>query len=288
MLPPSSKGPGFSRCRNAMKYLFYLILFIAIERFCYFQTGTFSLSKMVHDKAPSSLSDDTSPLTLTQPLRFIGAGKQFYAFETADHQYVVKFLKWNRRRTLPFLSFLSSHVKTREKRATSILESCKLALEQISLETQLIKVKPLAAFTLIDKLGITHTVPAEHVHFCVQRKALPFAAAYNRSLLPSFIETVASQCKKGVRNLDPKIERNYGILDGQIVLLDIGSLAKLTQPVSYELVLELLPLRAFLQKHHPEDITLFDNLLKNFLQEMPQSHGAFSLRQRESLPSPSP
>ncbi len=260
------------------KILFGCLLFIAIERFCYFQTGTFALHKMIYEGSPPSPISTTSTIQLQQPLRFLGAGKQFFAFETADQKYVVKFMKWSRRRPLPWLAklHLNNYLIERAKRAANLQKSSLLALNELSQETQLLIPAPSESFTLIDKLGISHTVPSHSVHFYVQKKADNFTDYFDshlqnaEPLLHSFIQTVASQCRKGIANLDPITHRNYGVVESHVILLDFGSLlaaSKLhhTAAIHHEIVLELLPLRAYLQQNHPEHVSTFDKLLTDEL-----------------------
>jgi hypothetical protein len=258
---------------HVRKYLIGCLIFIALERFCYFQTGTFSLSKMIYEKSPPSPTSISSTVELTQPLTFIGAGKQFYAFETQDKKYVVKFMKWSRRRPLPWLEkipALSSYKKKRSTRAPFILNSCQIALQNLLHETQLVIPKPQTQLTLIDKLGISHTIDSSSTHFYVQQKAVSFSDAYQKGksevLIRSFIHTVSMQCRRGIRNLDPVIGRNYGVVENQIILLDIGSFKKSPElchkaAITQEIVLELLPLRAFLQEKDPDQVKIFDMLL---------------------------
>lgn len=261
---------------NWKKLLLGCTLFIAIERFCYFQTGTFALPKMVHEGSPPSPTSPDSQIHLEQPLRFIGAGKQFFAFETADGKYVVKFMKWSRRRPLPWLEKLplKEYLAKRARLASNLQQSSQLALEKLSRETQLVIPALPEKFTLIDKLGITHTVASSSVHFYVQRKAVSFTDHFNNnptdSLIHSFIHTVATQCRSGVVNLDPVIDRNYGVVDNHVILLDIGSFLKSpklhhTAAIQHEIVLELLPLRAWIQKNHPEYLATFDRMLSQEL-----------------------
>ncbi len=252
------------------KILLGCLLFISIERFCYFQTGTFALPKMIHKGSPPSPTSSSSSIHLEQPLHFLGAGKQFFAFETADQKYVVKFMKWSRRRPLPWLP--ANYLLERAQRAANLQKSSLLALNELSQETQLLIPAPTESFTLIDKLGISHTVKSNSVHFYVQKKADNFTDYLSshlqnaEPLLHSFIQTVASQCRKGIANLDPITHRNFGVVENHVILLDFGSL--LADPklhhisaIHHEIVLELLPLRAYLQKNHPEQVSTFDTLL---------------------------
>src|SRR5271169_3480916 len=81
-------------CMN--KIIIVIIIFFAVERFCHWQTDGFMLSKMLTRDSPAR---QQGGMTLT----LIGVGNQYYAFETPDHQYVVKFMKFSRRRPLPWL-----------------------------------------------------------------------------------------------------------------------------------------------------------------------------------------
>ena len=265
---------------NWKKLVLGCLIFVAVERFCYFQTGTFSLSKMVQEGSPPSPTSSESSIELKQPLRFIGAGKQFFAFETDDGKYVVKFMKWSRRRPLPLLEKLplQNYLEKRARLAANLQKSSLLGLTHLPEETQLVIPHPVDQFTLIDKLGIKHTVTSSSTHFYVQRKATSFVDHFEKHpvdakpLLQAFIHTVATQCRQGISNLDPVIDRNYGVVDGHVILLDIGSFLashKLhhTAAIHHEIVLELLPLRAYLQEKHAEHLATFDALLTNELKQ---------------------
>ena len=125
---------------------------------------------------------------------------------------------------------------------------------------------------MIDKLGIAHSIDSAQTKFIVQKKAAPFTAYFTQNpsdaqtLISSYIKTVISQCKKGICNLDTLIERNYGVVDNQVILMDIGSL--LAHPklchkagMQREIFVELLPLREWLQSYHPQHVAYFDQAL---------------------------
>jgi hypothetical protein len=258
------------------KLLLALVIFLGVERFCYFQTDGFILSKMLLENAPP-LAGPSETLT------FIGAGKQFYAFETADHQYVVKFMKFSRRRPLPWLekltflkSWSTSYLEQRAKRLSNLEYSSRLALQHLASEAALAPYPLPKNLILIDKLGIAHFVDTSQTKFIVQKKAVPFTLYFDQNpsqaqtLISSYIKTVSSQCKKGICNLDPIIERNYGIVDNQTILMDIGSLLahpKLNHKagVQREIFVELLPLRQWLQNNHPEHVDYFDQSLHEII-----------------------
>lgn len=260
------------------KFLLALLIFIAVERFCYFQTGGFILSKMLLENTPPAPGP-------SEALTFIGAGKQFYAFETSDHQHVVKFMKFRRRRPLPWLeklhlpflaSWKSNYLAVRAKRLTSLQSSTFLAQNHLSSESALLSYPLPQNLILIDKLGIEYPVDLSQTHFIVQKKATPFTDYFEQNpsqahaLIASYIETVASQCKKGICNLDP-VERNYGVVDNRVILMDIGSFmthSKLDHPAGkqQQIFLELLPLRQWLHNNHPDHLADFDQSLHKILE----------------------
>jgi len=249
-----------------------LLLFLAVERFCYFQTEGFILSKMLLENVPP-------PPGPSETLTFIGAGKQFYAFETADHQYVVKFMKFSRRRPLPWLeklpffqSWKISYLTERAKRLTNLKASSLLARQFLSSEAAIVSYPLSKNLTLIDKLGIAHHIDRSQTEFIVQKKAAPFTTYFDKNpslahiLISSYLKTVSSHCRKGICNLDPIIDRNYGVVDNQMILMDIGSLLahpklKSLARQQLEIFMEVLPLREWLQNNHPEHVTFFDQAL---------------------------
>ena len=108
-------------------------------------------------------------------------------------------------------------------------------------------------------------------------KAIPFTTYFDNNpslahtLISSYLQTVSSQCRKGICNLDPIIDRNYGVVDNQMILMDIGSF--LAHPklnhlagVQHEIFMEVLPLRQWLQNHHPEHVDYFDQTLCKMMQ----------------------
>ena len=263
------------------KVLLALLVFLGVERFCYFQTDGFILSKMLLENVPPTHGP-------SETLTFIGAGKQFYAFETADHQYVVKFMKFSRRRPLPWLekltflkSWSASYLAERAKRLSNLGYSCALALKYLSEEAALTPYPLPKNLILIDKLGIVHSIDTAQTKFIIQKKAAAFTLYFDQNpsqaqaLISSYIKTISSQCRKGICNLDPIIERNYGVVDNQMILMDIGLL--LADPklhhkagVQREIFLELIPLREWLQNNHPQHVDYFDLLTGTNLGSVPK------------------
>lgn len=258
------------------KWLLFCLFFVLCERFCYFQTEGFALSKInaqETDKAPS------------QTLRFLGSGKQFYAFESEDGKTVVKFIKQSRRKPLPFLANLplptpfnhlrNSYLQKREKRLRELTNCCHIAFSELAEETGLLATHLNSEETpvtiLIDKIGIARTVQLEKTQFIIQKKARLLEAPLTQDSIDSMIALISSLGKKGFVNLDPMIKRNFGLIDGKMALIDCGSLKKDQKLASYPdfqraIFLQLIPLREHLKNKQPHDVPYFDHKMQKALE----------------------
>ena len=258
------------------KLLIFCLLFVLCERLCYSQTDGFTLSKINAQETSKKSS---------QTLRFLGSGKQFYAFESEDGKTVVKFIKQSRRRPLPFLAglplpypiscFRNSYLEKREKRLRELKTCCQLAYAELSEETGVIEThlnsEQTLSVTLVDKIGIAHTVDLENSHFIIQKKAQLLTPPLSEKSIESMIALVSSLGKKGFVNLDPMIKRNFGLIDGKVALIDCGSLKKNQEVVSYPnfqraIFLQLLPLREHLKNKQPHDVPYFDQKMQKALE----------------------
>lgn len=266
------------------KLALFIAFFILCERFCTSQTKGFRPSKIV--AAPSSekieaLTTDFS----SQPFYFLGAGKQFYAFESQDKQIVLKFVKQSRRKPLPWLanltlpfplsSFRDQYLQKRQKRLQDLLDSCRLSYDKVAEETGVMKLHLIPVsdssqiITLFDNLGIAHQVDIEKTQFVVQKKA-HLLTNFSHHAIDEMIKLTALLSKKGVVNLDPMIERNFGMCETKMMALDFGSLKEDVKVSSFpyrqrSLFLQLLSLREYLQKNQPQDVSYFDENMQKTL-----------------------
>lgn len=133
--------------KNFKKGFIFLLCFLAIERFCYFQTEGFSPPKIISNLSynkdwdiPSSLEESAVDEILSQSFHFLGSGKQCYAFESQDRKYVLKFIKQSRKRSIPWLeniSFFQSFLAKRKERLNGIVSSMKIAATTLQKRQQL-------------------------------------------------------------------------------------------------------------------------------------------------------
>lgn len=264
------------------KVSLFILFFVLSERFCYSQTEGFTPSKIISG-TPSQASLET-PSICTQPFYFLGSGKQFYAFESEDGTTVIKFIKQSRRKPLPFLANLSlpaplsnlrnSYLQKREKRLKELIESCRIASQEIAQETGIIAAyfenQPSASMTLVDKLGIAHQIDLRATQFLLQKKAALLSSPLSHNSIDGMVELTSALALKGIVNLDPMIKRNFGVLEDRVMLIDFGSLKKDPQVAFYPgfqrtLFLQLLGVRQHLQNKQPDYVAYFDEQIQKAL-----------------------
>lgn len=191
-------------------------------------------------------SQDVCDDLFNQPYYYLGSGCQTYSFRSQDGQYVIKFFKqrpmrlsWWRRLLAPFSAEASRRLGVRE----ALYSSCLLAFRELAHEAKLIALHltrdatPTRRLTLCDQNGKWHTLQLSEMEFAVQRYGLPCgdrlseciaegrrdeAAALKRKIL-SLIERLQA---KRIIDTDMVFEKNYGLVDGEPFLIDIGSLER--------------------------------------------------------------
>ncbi len=226
-----------------------------------------------------------SALKPQESFYFLGSGKQFYAFESEDGKAVIKFIKQSRRKPLPWLAKLplpsplshmrDSYLQKRGKRLSELLACCKLASEELREETGIIadhleRTSESRVVTLIDKLGIAHTINIAQTQFLIQKKADLLTSSISEGQIDGMIELISAISLKGIVNLDPRLKANFGMMDGKMLLIDCGSLKKDPRVAFHPyfqraLFLQLLSLREYLQNNQPEYVAYFDTQIQKAL-----------------------
>jgi len=258
--------------KTLFKILAGILLFIAVERFCHRQTAGFAVnwtsSDLILDsQICASLSDeDRTQLSaiLNQKFRFLGSGGTFYAFVSEDDQYVVKFFKHH-------------HLKWDKTKKERIVRSIKVAYESFKNETGLLYVHlqkvPIfhSSLTITDKIGIKHQIDLSKTEFLVQKKATMIhqtldnlmqrgeidAAKQTLNKLITFCRSLMRQLnEKGYFDHDPNILTNYGVLDGQIIKIDVGPFYSMDNPKAKKQIdklnMHLQKFQLFLNEDYPE------------------------------------
>jgi hypothetical protein len=227
-----------------------LFLFVAIGFGGCFKNpppfGEHRIAMDVESQVPFSGVVDEA--VLGQKYFYLGHGTQAVAFESADGQYVLKFFlmksmpkpRWFRVPS-PRDLFKSHRIAKQERRAEKkkrhlyrALKSYALAFEKFKEETALIALHfsptqgqcPLC--TLIDREGREVAIDLDRACFIVQKRVQKIREANlsREELLAAFDRFFVQRASKGGVDLGrgTLFSENYGLLEGNIILLDPGKL----------------------------------------------------------------
>lgn len=221
---------------------------------------------------------------LDQEYSYLGKGCQSYVFASEDGKYVVKFFKYQRFRTQPWLRPLTffppvehyATSKARDKRARldGIFWSWKAAFELFPAETGVVyvhlnKTSDLGKQLVIrDKLGLKHTLDLDQTEFLVQRRAAMLCPAIDElvaqgesfkaeQILDQLVAMIVSEYHRGYADNDHALMQNTGVIDGRPVHIDVGQFIRndiVKDPTIYkaELHSKTFCFVAWLRQHHPD------------------------------------
>lgn len=229
---------------------------------------------------------------LDQPFRYIGKGCQFYAFESADGRYVLKFLKHKHLRPFTWLNKIPLPPKLREmanikiykrkKRVENLFSSCKLAYETLDHETGLLYIhlnrSPALDMEvmLTDKLGLRHRISLDDHEFVVQKKALPVKEVFEQIAseeelalrIEQLIAVVIARCEKGIADRDRSFVQNVAFCahEPRALFIDTGQFYEDEQMRTLEaqekdLKKRLGNLRHWTEKHFPTFVPVVESYL---------------------------
>lgn len=184
------------------------------------------------------------PSEVLQEYTYLGHGRQFYAFESADGRYVLKLPRMDRyrvsvwRRLFPSLS--SRQYTARERRKKRLLESLSLAEKELKDGTGIVYSHlgltsdlHLEIF-LSDPLGRRFPLDLDRHSFVVQKKALLWVDAFlpllhkgdipqAKALLESYLKLLLFRAQQGIWDKDPTFVDNLGWDGTQAVYVDVGT-----------------------------------------------------------------
>lgn len=187
-------------------------------------------------------------LATAQPFRYLGRGRQCFAFESLDGKYVLKLPRTDSyrvpfwMRALPFLEHKREVVRSmRAQREHFVFNSMRIAYEELREETGVFAIHFGKSerdvgkkISLFDPLGIRHNLPMSGTSFVLQTKQPLLMTAFlgalkignrakARQILDAFIELVMRRGKKGIWNKDESFLRNYGFDGVRGYQIDTGS-----------------------------------------------------------------
>lgn len=298
-----------------MKFFIFTVK-LALLVWAYFQLSTFcdqKTDKFRLGRLYSTLEHDarweTTPLSgkeqqevdalLDQKFTYLASGGQCWAFVSADGTAVIKFFKHHRRtlpgwiKALPLPRTLSERreVRLRKKEGKLFRDfaSYKLSYERLSQETGVVYVHLNKShhlkkrLTIVDKLGIEHTIALDEVEFVLQQRA-DLVYPYIKTLVKnndmegaqaairSIVELIVTRCQKGVFDEDPRIHRNFGFREGQALIIDVGRLVndpERKNPEVYIRDLHKITLRfkEWLSRKHPMLVPMLESEIERVTHE---------------------
>lgn len=237
--------------------LFFLSLFVGIDRFVHHKSRRFSLEKITSHHNYSSEWETPSlgveeqkllDYILNQKFTYYGKGSQSFVFISEDKKYILKFLKQTKLRPnswlayipLSFNPFYQERLFKQEKCRATFL-ACKTAFLELKKESGLIYVHLNRTHdlnrqvTIFDKSGESHLVDIDKTSFYVQERAQLIYSRISelmhskdvegaKKIITSVFSLLDFLGKKGVVDNDPIVRKNFGLIDNVAVQIDIGRL----------------------------------------------------------------
>lgn len=272
--------------KKAAFFLLLPILFLLLDHAIHEKEHRFTLSKVVsfmgnHSdfKLPPASAEEKEEIKqiLNQPFTAFDKGAQSYVFISADGQYILKLFKQHKLRPATWTGNLvnllpDQHYKYKYKRKKfkEALLSCKNAFIHFKKETGLLYVHLnkgadiCQEVTCISEQGETISVPLDQTVFVLQRKAELLYPSITRKMeggdvegakqvISSMISLLYHLGAEGVYDNDPALEKNFGILDGQAIQIDVGKfLIDKTTPFRENIRANAVNLEGWLTLHYPE------------------------------------
>lgn len=221
---------------------------------------------------------------LSQRFTYLGKGCQSYVFLSQDRQYVLKFFKYQRFRTQPWLDYLSfipwveryrqEKIAKKQRRLNGFFNSWRIAFDELQEHTGLLyvhlnKTNHLnKVLTITDKMGFEHYLELDQMEFLLQKKVQMLGPYIKelmsngqteeaKQLITNIIELVLWENQRGLADNDHALMQNTGIVDGKPVHIDVGqffSSDKIKEPAIYkqELFTKTFRFREWLRKEYPE------------------------------------
>lgn len=257
-----------------------------VARFCHHQTKGFTLGKIQNNtyelSTPAISLEKKSELEelLKQKYSYFSRGLQSFCFLSEDgktvlklfnNRYQTKIAFWKYVSCLPFFHKTASDKITYLKSKLKMtFDSYQIASELFPQETALIyfqahpSLQINAAITLVDNLGIKHTVDLNQCAFILQKKAVPFYSYLEqlihdqdwvqcRQIIYKLFDLSLLRLKQGISNRDPLIRTNFGVIAGEPIYIDVGPFVRNDSSLNHtqaqkELASMFLGLKHWLEK----------------------------------------
>lgn len=275
-----------------------------LSRLYYLSGDGFAVMHITSDLSPEDRWT-TRPLTdpenstverlLNGKFFYLGKGCQSYVFESEDGKYVMKFFKYQRLKEkiwpgfLSRFSFIDHYLQKRnahkKQKREGVFLAWKLAFDFLSKETGTVYVHLNKSdnlkknVTIIDKLGIQHSLWIDQYEFMIQKKAVMLCdeIAKNMScgeiktaeiLLQKLVQRILSEYKSGFADNDHALIQNTGVWEGEPIHIDVGQFVReesVKEESFYlqELYTKTYKFRIWLRQEYPELCDRFEEYLSD-------------------------
>ncbi len=273
-----------------------LILLFALIETRYLLTDGFTIRKILYtadyrsDNEPLDDSYQNNSPVLNQSFTYLSKGRQTYVFESQDHRYVLKLIRYHKYR-FPFWSSLvgyfnprlvSPQFNSKRKKINIVANSYKLALSELKNSTQLEYVHLNKTnflnkkITVFDKMGAKHVIDLDEVGFLIQKKSnslektlISLIKKNEREkvhkIIDSFFERLKFRINKRIINIDAvNLIRNSGVDGSDFIEQDVGSFIFAGKDINSlfdNFTNSVIKFRFFLEKNGSEYLPYFDEKL---------------------------
>lgn len=237
------------------------------------------------------LSDEAKG-ALKQSFRYVGRGRQCFAFASEDGKYILKFPRTDIYKTpfwaqvLPVAPYRQTLEARHKAREDFILESFRLSYNELKNQTALLAIHLGKShckdkLTVYDKMGSKYLLSLGSTSFVLQYKQpilmQQFQQAMTRGelqeakkILDSLLIVVVERARKGILNRDRSFLRNYGFDGEKAYQIDVGSFFKnpaLTPEASYQKSVRdsIDPVQEWLSLNSPEMLEYINEKLEEFI-----------------------
>lgn len=274
--------------RHSRKIIYTIFLAAAlwgVGRAYFLITDGFREANIQSELPPSpnrlnSGDEEAAKAILKQPFHYLAKGCQAYCFLSEDGKYVLKFFKYQRYQTSPFLTpftFIPSVHDYVNKRRQHKLEKLEffmqawiIANNHLKEESGLVYVhlsksqnfnQPIVFF---DKMGMRHELQADDLEFLIQRTAEPLKNAIANgsteasiALVDKLIDMLVREYAQGIGDHDPALLQNTGVFNGNPFHIDVGQFyfnPQFKEPKGYyqDLFNRTYEMREWLKRTNPE------------------------------------
>lgn len=235
---------------------------------------------------------------LSQPFHYIGHGFQFYAFESEDGIYVLKFMRHQRLRSpmlydwlpnLPLIRDLKERkAEARQKRVDYLFRSLIVAYEDVPKETGMVYLhlnkssNTHPKVVIFDKLQDHYEMSVDATEFVIQYKATLVKSTIKTLMQSGQVKDAKARidqifallrdcAKKGVSDTDGALihKNNLGFLKDRAIYIDTGKLTRKESMKNKERfeqdLRRLRPLYKWLAAHYPPLAAHFNKQQKKTL-----------------------